>query len=80
LDELLRWKSANQDAMTEFLHQHRELSGIHYMTDEAGSAYVEFSLKSEMDTTELEQDVRDALGSVSFRFEVIDPDRKFQVE
>lgn len=80
IDELLAWKRDNQDAITEFLHHHRELSGIHFMPDESGNAYIEFSLKSEYDTGELTQEIVEAFGKIDFRFVVVDPDRDFRAE
>ena len=78
LDELLEWKARNQAAVTSFLHQHHELSGIHFMPPESGEAdgaHVEFCLKLEDDAEELEPDIRSEFPGLPFRIGVVDPER-----
>jgi hypothetical protein len=76
LDELLAWKARNQKSVTAFLHDHRELSGIHFMPPGDGAdACVEFCLKPEEDADEMAALVRDAFPGLPFRVEVLDPDR-----
>jgi hypothetical protein len=72
LDELLRWKAENQAELTAFLHNHRELSGMHFMAAADGAGYIEFSLKYEQDTAELDKDIRDAFGTIEFAVTLVD--------
>lgn len=77
LDELLAWKARNQPAITAFLHQHHELSGIHFMPPSPGdgaAGHVEFCLKLADDAEELEADIRSEFPDLPFRIGVVDPD------
>jgi hypothetical protein len=74
LDDLVRWREAHREEVARFLHHHRELSGIHYMADDAGNAYVEFSLKSEMETGVLEAEIAADFQGVDCRITVVDPE------
>jgi hypothetical protein len=77
IDELLRWKAENQHSLTEFLHQHRELSGMHYMDGAGEGAHIEFSLKYDMDDEdrdELSDEIEEAFPGIDFQFAVVDPD------
>jgi hypothetical protein len=76
LDELLAWKKAHQEPLTAFLHQHREISGIHFMPGDgpnAAGAYIEFSLKTEIAAPALEAEIATALGDVPHRVTVLVP-------
>ena len=73
LQQLLQWKRENQDALTAFLHQHRELSGIHFMETDDGSAYVEFSVKLEDDAPEIQEEVRRTFSQLPFQVVTVDP-------
>ena len=75
IDELLNWKKANQQALTAFLHQHREISGIHFMPGDVPSdAHIEVTLKAETELAAFETELRAALGSVPHRVVVLNED------
>ena len=83
IEELLRWRGQNAGAVAAFQRNHRELGGIHFMPGDAagangtGGAHVEFVLKLEADTTDLERDIRAAFPGVPFRIVVLDPEADF---
>ena len=79
IDELLAWKKAHQQTLTTILHQHREISGIHFMPGEgdAGSgAYVEISLKTETAESALAEELRGVLGDIAYQIVVLNPDEE----
>ena len=83
IEELIRWRKHNAAAVAGFQRNHRELGGIHFMPGgEAGgngaaAAHVEFVLKLEGDTADLERDIRAAFPGLPFRIVVLDPEADF---
>ena len=74
IHELIAWRNSNAAAVSVFLHQHRELGGIHYMegadADDDG-AYIEFSLKDDDDTDDLEEEIREAFPGIAYKLVVL---------
>ncbi|MCX7719205.1 MAG: hypothetical protein N2111_12515 [Candidatus Sumerlaeaceae bacterium] len=79
LEEMLKWKEENQQALAAFQRQHRELAGIHFMSDDGKSAYVEFALKNEADMEALAEEIEEAFPDIDYCMEVTDPDAEFEV-
>jgi predicted heme/steroid binding protein len=79
LEEMLRWKQENQQALTAFQRQHREVSGVHFMSDDGKSAYVEFALKSGADMDALAEEIEEAFPDIDYCMEIVDPDAEFHV-
>ena len=81
LDELMDWRRQHADEITRFLHHHRELAGIHFMTqpNDPSDAHVELTLKMEGDTTQLESDAAQAFPGIPVHIEVLDPEQDFGV-
>lgn len=83
IEELIRWRGQNAAAVAGFQRKHRELGGIHFMPGDAaggngaGGAHVEFVLKLEGDTADLERDIRAAFPGLPFRIVVLDPETDF---
>lgn len=79
LDEMLKWKEENQQTLMAFQRQHRELSGIHFMSDDGKTAYVEFALKNGADMDSLAAEIEEAFPHIDYCMEVVDPDAEFEV-
>ena len=73
IQDLVAWRQANAAAVSRFIHQHRELGGIHYMEgdDAGGGAYIEFSLKDDDDTEDLEEEIREAFPGIAYKLVVV---------
>ena len=73
IHDLIAWRKANGDAVSQFIHQHRELGGIHYMEGDTaeGGAYIEFSLKDDDDTEDLEAEIRETFPGIPYKFVVV---------
>ena len=72
IDELIKWRDSNIEAVTRLLHQHREIAGVHYMIDESQQAYVEFDLKWGHGSEELEAELRQIFGDIECRLVLVE--------
>ncbi len=75
IQDLVAWRQANAAAVSKFIHQHRELGGIHYMEGDGEGAYIEFCLKDEdEDTGDLEEEIREAFPGIAYKLVVVEMD------
>ncbi|AXA35888.1 MAG: hypothetical protein D6691_03555 [Candidatus Hydrogenedentota bacterium] len=73
LSELLEWRARHRDLIQQFLHQHRELAGIHFMCDEHDRAWIEFAIKPWADPEDIEADVAALFSEVEWQIMVAEP-------
>ncbi|PKO19566.1 hypothetical protein CVU37_02450 [candidate division BRC1 bacterium HGW-BRC1-1] len=74
IHDLITWRQANAAAVSKFIHQHRELGGIHYMEGDGAGAYIEFCLKDDDDTEDLEEEIREAFPGIAYKLVVVEMD------
>jgi len=73
LNELLEWRSRHRDLIQQFLHQHRELAGIHFMFDEHDRAWVEFAIKPSAEPEDIQAEIAAAFSEVEWQIIVVEP-------